>query len=112
MSHHHDSAALARLYDDILDLLKAGPKTITELAAATGFSRSTVRIRLGDLADEGGAHYIKSTRPRFGGIEITWHVGPGEKFVMRGFDLGPVRRDPLVAALFGPANDAFDQVSA
>jgi hypothetical protein len=121
-----DRAALAQLNDQILELLAQGQQSAEGLARVTGFSGSTIRARLSELRLIGKAHCVQDPSSKLG-ARFFWHAGAGEG--VRTVDspalslatayqvtlkVYPIenRRDPLVAALFGPANCASVQVAA
>ena len=105
-----------RLVDNAPDGL-----TLQEVSAGVGFAPSTVRVRLEALEEMGIVHRVRHTIPGYSGKYFLWHIGakPKEAFVKKhtpnarpgSVPRQPIlrvyppvnRRDPLVAALFGPA---------
>ncbi len=98
----------------IAGLLAAAPRTMSELQALTGYSSSPIIRRIEALVSTGRAR--RSLKHRHSGMEYLYHVGavpagasalcdPGKQQV--GTTQAPltVRRDPLVAALFGAAGE-------
>lgn len=105
-------------------LLGAGPHLADQLAHGTGYSLAATRLRLERLLERGHVHREKVNlgQPRW---QYLWHAGPAPAVAparteeSAGDDddaFAPVqttvhsyprvgRRDPLVAALFGPAQD-------
>lgn len=105
-----------RLVDNAPDGL-----TLREVASGVGFATSTVRVRLEALEELGIAHRVRHTVPGRVGMYFLWHIGakPAAAYVEKhtpnalpgSVPRQPIlrvyppvdRRDPLVAALFGPA---------
>jgi len=97
-------AAIAGLNESILAELQAGPQTADALSAKLGVASSTIRGRLALLSEDGR---VRSTKDRPNGqlgARNTWRLGDSA----RADSPAPavIRRDPLVAALFGPAHQA------
>jgi hypothetical protein len=114
MSRAQQQAGRARALDLARDLLKAAPMTTHQLFEALGTTRSTGFSYLRKLASDGEAHM---TDQRHNGMAL-WTAGPDPKmdatddavdaamelkrYVAQASQVG-MWRDPLVAALFGPA---------
>jgi hypothetical protein len=125
----------ADLLDRLIEaLLEAGPRLADELAHEAGYSLAATRLRLDRLLAQRRVHRekVQFGQPRW---QYRWHLGPE---CVRGLasapaavgdedpghephaaDLSPSqrtvsdypavgRRDPLVAALFGPAQHKND----
>ena len=129
MKRRPSKEARERLAANLLEALRHRPYTILELAAAFNFSHHTVRERLRALLLAGRVHYVEVPTKGNLGMAHVWHIGeadPEQIQLIAGIqdartarpDLGPItqprqetvrqypavgRRDPLVAALFGPA---------
>ncbi len=126
-------ARTPRIAPDLLEhrieeLLASGPRLADELAREAGFSLAATRLRLERLLDRQRVHRekVQLGQPRW---QYRWHLGPPaaipdevpeqamhEEQDMHEEDLTPSqrtvfdypavgRRDPLVAALFGPCQD-------
>lgn len=124
MGHTHASRTRRNthaLEAAIETLLEAGPRRADQLAHDTGYSLAATRLRLDHLLEQGRVHRAKVNldQPRW---QYLWHAGPAPALVREeeadpdGDSFAPVqttvrsyppvgRRDPLVAALFGPAHD-------
>jgi hypothetical protein len=124
MGHTH--ASRTRRNTDPLEaaietLLGAGPRLADQLAHDTGYSLAATRLRLDRLLERGRVHRAKVNldQPRW---QYLWHAGPAPALVREeeadpdDDSFAPVqttvrsyppvgRRDPLVAALFGPARN-------
>jgi hypothetical protein len=117
-------AFLERLSDLVEQrLVEAAPDGLTLQEATRGFpvATSTVRERLEALEELGIVHRVRHTVPGRVGMFFLWHIGakpaaayvekhtpnalPGSVPRQPTFRVYPAvdRRDPLVAALFGPA---------
>ena len=119
---------IEQLLTAIEELLKAGPRGIGDIARALGYSPVAVRWRLEQLELEHKAHRQREQIKSWSGLYFRWHHGPavGVDTLLAGplsqqgasaAHQGMVpfqstvrtfpavnRRDPLVAALFGPAD--------
>jgi hypothetical protein len=121
-----------QLGDRIILMLQRGPAMIQQLCSELGFSRHAVHVRLRALMADGRVHYVEVVTKGGLGLAYAWQLGsaPKEKLdelrrnqVKRAAipDRGPIftpiqvstriypamnQRDPLVAALFGPARQA------
>lgn len=106
-------------------LLRAGPRVIDAIARELGYSVAAVRPRLEQLQLDGRAYRVRVRFTDWPGMCYCWHAGaaidaPVEQVVVTperaaqqrlGMPLQATvrtypaidRRDPLVAALFGPA---------
>ncbi|MFC5550741.1 hypothetical protein [Massilia aerilata] len=132
MRRHKSKQACRGLADQIEEALRRKPSTIQELCRDLGFSYYAIHVRLMALMTSGRVHYVKT--PTNGGVGLAhvWHPGPASKEQLDELqrkdqaravvpDRGPIctpqqvttraytavnRRDPLVAALFGPARQA------
>lgn len=104
-----------RLGGQVLELLETCPHTVIELAELTGFSIFAIQKRLRTFEDGGYVHRQRMTTPT--GHCFLWHHGrrPADMTVLcvekpnrPTYRIYPAvnRRDPLVAALFGPAKPA------
>jgi len=103
------------LLEHIAALLAKRPYEVPELARLTGFTVTTVRWRLGVLEQDGRAHQVRDRRLK--GQRYRWIAGPApachihvmhddeDTITIRRNRRTPAR-DPLVAALFGPAKPA------
>lgn len=100
--------------------------TALELVPVLGYSHGTIRKRLRALEDLGRAHTIKKSSGKHGGFTFIWYAGQAVAATapapaIEGAYVAPIdmpqrrtirvyppvnRRDPLVAALFGPAKPA------
>lgn len=111
--------ALAALPSLILALLKREPLwSVEDLARELDFSTSAIRKRLLALQGESRVHHIKLRTAGGLGLVNLWQHGPAPKNpaapvtskpirahqVAQTVNTGDKNRDPLVAALFGPAN--------
>lgn len=126
MKRHDHQVPIDQLRGAIEELLKAGPRSIDQLARATGWSKAAVQPRVEQLQLEGRAHRVRIPNENSPGVCYLWHFGPPigaaaaaqaalcqtpqhpEKRGIVPFQHS-VRsypaidwRDPLVAALFGP----------
>lgn len=108
----------------IEELLKAGPHVMDSIARELGYSVAAVRPRIAQLHLENRVHrQLVKVRIWPGGMCYTWHHGPGPDAAApssprpAGEAIVPSqksvrsypainRRDPLVAALFGPSTSA------
>jgi hypothetical protein len=120
-------AALERLAEVVEQRLRDNAPdglTLREVAEGVGFATSTVRVRLEALEEMGFVHRVRHTMPGKTSIYFMWHIGakPSTAYVEKHTPnvlpgsvprqptlrvYPPVnRRDPLVAALFGPAGKA------
>lgn len=123
-----------QLGDRILELLRPGPaKMIQQLCSELGFSRHAVHVRLRTLMADGHVHYVEVVTKGGLGLAYAWQLGPAPQEKLDELhriqaaraampDRGPIftpmqvmtrtyprdvnQRDPLVAALFGPARQA------
>lgn len=110
----------------IEELLKRGPRSFDQIARAVGWSQSAVRKRVEQLALDGRVHR-RRVRVDCPGFSYNWFYGPApEAAALPSHALAQEpqradlrvqvpfqysvrvypaidRRDPLVAALFGPA---------
>lgn len=99
--------ALEGLPAKIANLVKAKPRTIRQLRDLTGYSIDAIRVRLYRLEGEGRVHRVYVARSF--GFEYHWHIGPAPVTtdapapVPAPGDRRAAVRDPLIAALFGPA---------
>ena len=100
----------SRLASSLLEYLKLGPRTTDELSLHFGYSVSAVRYRLNGLEDSGLAHHQKLTYTTARGSYFMWYAGArSANMTPRATPLAyppskapmVIRRDPLVAALFG-----------
>ena len=102
--------------------LGTGPRLADQLAHDAGYSLAATRLRLERLLERGRVHREKVNlgQPRW---QYLWHAGPAPAAPVEQAEeaadddaFAPVqttvrsyprvgRRDPLVAALFGPAQD-------
>ncbi|KQQ93645.1 hypothetical protein [Massilia sp. Leaf139] len=119
---------LAQLLCAVEDVIAARPRGIIEVARELGYSVGAVRARLEQLELEQRAHRRQIAIKGWCGVAYLWYAGPadtaelklGETLVAQGAPnreeqaMIPFqstvrtfpainRRDPLVAALFGPA---------
>lgn len=121
---------IQQLMAAIEEVLKAGPRGIGEIARELGYSPVALRWRLEQLELENRAHRQREQIKSWSGLYYRWHHGPaaGNDAL---FAASPVqqeagkaqqgmvpfqstvrtypavnRRDPLVAALFGPSHQA------
>jgi DNA-binding Lrp family transcriptional regulator len=118
---------IEQLQGTIEELLKAGPRSIDQLARATGWSKAAVKPRVEQLQLEGRTHRVRVQSENSPGVCYQWHFGPASGAVATAQAVlfqtpqdaekrGIVpfqhsvrkwpainRRDPLVIALFGPA---------
>lgn len=93
------SAAETTLFaDSLVAILRVTPSTSEELAKCTGFGGTYIRSRLNALSAAGRVVVEHRTMPR-GGRKNVWAV-PAVAAPVKAC----VLRDPLVAALFGPAH--------
>jgi DNA-binding IclR family transcriptional regulator len=110
-----------QLADKLLELLAKTPATIDDLAALTGYSSDTVRLRLLRMEEAGCVRREQHSLLNWGGFQYTWHAtgaplldlsADAEKIARRDGEPHQVtvkayptigRRDPLVASLFGQA---------
>lgn len=122
---------LDELLTAIEAVLAAGPRGCDAIARELGYSVSAVRIRLEQLELEQRAHRRQTAIKGWQGLAYLWCFGPadgaaletGQALVPQGAPnreqqaIVPFqstvrtypainRRDPLVAALFGPSNQA------
>ena len=117
---------IEQLRGAIEELLKAGPRSIDQLARATGWSTAAVRPRVEQLQLEHRAYRVRTHFEHCPGVCYMWHYGSAIDAAIAAHDelihashcretRGHVpfqnsiraypaidRRDPLVAALFGP----------
>jgi len=102
----------SRLPKALLEYLALGPATTDELCAHTGYSSSAIRYRMNGLEEAGLAHHFKFTYTMARGTYFVWHLGPRSEGAAANSTALPyppnkiplvIRRDPLVAAFFGPA---------
>lgn len=105
----------------IENVLRTGPHSIDELSRELGYSVSAVRSRLDVLVYEQRVHRRKVTFKSWTGVGYFWHYGaapdiPVAEVVPQAtvpfqstVQTYPAinRRDPLVAALFGPTRQAI-----
>ena len=97
-----------KLAHALLDHLKLGPCTTEELCAHFGYTPPPIRHRLHGLELDALVHHEKLVYTTGGGSYYLWHAGAGIS-TSRSTPLASpqnrpalvVRRDPLVAALFG-----------
>jgi len=132
MRHHKSKQAYLELSSQIEEALQRKPSTIQELCRQLGFSHHAIRVRLVALMAAGRVHYVKEVTSCGLGVAHMWHPGPASKEQLDELqrkqharaavpDRGPISipsqvttrafplvhsRDPLVAALFGPARQA------
>lgn len=130
MGRQNRKVSIEELDDAIDELLKAGPHSVAEVTRALGWSTRAICPRLEQLELEHRAHRIRVRLPNTPTICYLWHSGPapGSATVdeciaaaalphARQRAIVPYqqsvrvfaavgRRDPLVAALFGPARQA------
>lgn len=127
MALQNRKVSIEDLDDAIEALLKAGPHSVTEVTRELGWSTRAVCPRLEQLELEHRAHRVRVRLPNTPTICYHWHFGPApggtatDQCATRAA-LPPARlraivpfqhsvrefpaidrRDPLVAALFGPA---------
>ena len=86
----------------IEELLKAGSQSVTDITRALGWSTRAICPRLEQLELEQRAHRVRVRLPNSPTLCYQWHAGPDPDHLLPAFD----GRDPLVAALFGPARRA------
>jgi len=107
-----------KLASALLEHLKLGPRTTEELCNHFGYTSSPIRHRLRDLEYDGLVRHEKLVYTDGGGSYYLWHAGKRTgALTSRPAPLanpqnrGPlvIRRDPLVAAFFGPAPAALKQ---
>ena len=132
MRPHKSKQACMGLTSQIEEALQHKPSTIQELCRELGFSRHAIHVRLMDLMAAGRFHYVEVVTSGGLGLAHVWFPGPASKEQLDELqrkqraraavpDRGPIfiprqvttrafppvnRRDPLVAALFGPAHQA------
>jgi hypothetical protein len=120
------------LTSQIEEALQRKPSTIQELCQELGFSRHAIHVRLMSLLLAGRFHYVEAVTSGGLGLAHVWFPGPAPKEQLDELqrkqlaraavpDRGPIctpcqvttrayqpvdDRDPLVAALFGPARQA------
>jgi len=114
----------------IEELLKAGPHSVIEVTRVLGWSTRAICPRLEQLALERRAHRVRVRLPNTPTVCYRWHSGPAPDSAVapecalaaalpnakqraivpfqQSVRVFPAidRRDPLVAALFGPARRA------
>jgi hypothetical protein len=113
----------------IEELLKSGPHVLDAVARELGYSVAAVRPRMSQLYLENRVHRKRVKIQAWpGGVCYTWHHGPGpdapapsqprpalQAIVPSQTSVRTYptinRRDPLVAALFGPARQQGTTVS-
>lgn len=105
----------------IENVLRTGPHSISELCRELGYSVAAVRARLDVLVHEHRVHRRKVEFKSWTGVGYLWHYGAAPDIpVAQVVPQATVafqstvrtypainRRDPLVAALFGPARQAI-----
>lgn len=101
--------------DKIIECIKSGIHKVVEIKEVLRLNRATVDNYLRVLEEDGLVHHIKANNPK-GGYINHWVLGAGEDAVDEieiprviltpATAIYPVvgRRDPLVAAIHGPAN--------
>lgn len=118
---------IAQLPAAIEEALKLGPRLVDPLGLELGYSNFTIRRRLEELENEQRVYRVRIKSELGQGVCYLWHHGlaPGSKLIPKillGQELPRVEergsvpfqaivrswpafsgRDPLVAALFGPA---------
>jgi hypothetical protein len=118
---------IAQLPAAIEEALKLGPRLVDPLGIELGYSNFTIRRRLEELENEQRVYRVRIKSELGQGVCYLWHYGlaPGAKpipQILLGQELPRVEergsvpfqaivrswpafsgRDPLVAALFGPA---------
>ena len=128
MGRQNRKVLIEELDDAIDELLKAGPHSVADVTRALGWSTRAICPRLEQLELERRAHRVRVRLPNTPSICYRWHSGPApgsaevDECVMastlpdaRQRAIIPYqqsvrvfaavgRRDPLVAALFGPAH--------
>ncbi len=121
---------IAQLPMAIEHVLAGGPRTIGEIARALGYSVVAVRARLEQLEIDERAHRVRTPINAWAGYAYMWHLGAAAgaevlpcavhaqtRPTLAEHGVVPCqstvrtypainRRDPLVAALFGPARQA------
>ena len=126
MNRPDNRVPVEQLHTAIEDLLKAGPRSMDEIAHAVRWSPAAVRKRVEQLAIENRVHR-RRVRADCPGFSYHWYHGPSREAAELphyGMAQEPLRadlratvpfqnsvrtwpaiarRDPLVAALFGPA---------
>lgn len=123
---------IAQLPAAIEEALKLGPRLVDSLGLELGYSNFTIRRRLEELENEQRVYRVRIKSELGQGVCYLWHHGlaPGAKLIPKillGQELPRVEergsvpfqaivrswpafngRDPLVAALFGPATVIFE----
>ncbi|WEF34885.1 hypothetical protein [Pseudoduganella chitinolytica] len=100
-----DRVSIEALPARLARLVKAKPRTTLQLRELTGYSVEAVRVRLHRLASDGLIHSVEVRKSL--GFEYWWHPGEGPiKASVPAPEPKVAKRDPLVAALFGPAKPA------
>jgi DNA-binding HxlR family transcriptional regulator len=126
MNREEQKVPVEQLPAAIEELLKRGPRSFDQIARAVGWSQSSVRKRVEELALAGRVHR-RRVRVDCPGFSYNWFYGPAPEAAalphcamaqepqradlrakvpfQNSVRTWPAidRRDPLVAALFGPA---------
>jgi hypothetical protein len=129
MTASRNYRACGALATRIEETLRLAPCTVRQLCERLAASHASIRLRLDDMMVSGRVHYVETATFGGRGLAYVWHLGAASqeqldevrrKQAARAdvIDRGPIgipcqvttrayvptnRRDPLVAALFGPA---------